>query len=251
MTYFALGLGVLVLAAVALRLFTGANPKTLSQILRWSLVTLAVVLALLFFVRGQTLLAMIPAGIAAIAWRALGFVPISAWFGLYQMAQGRAQARQFGAGMASGEDRQSEVETAWLRMTLDHRTGDVGGEIRQGAFSGRGLGDLSVEELFDLLEECAANDPRSVPLLETYLDRGQGPDWRQAYQRRAGAARGRATGPMSRDEAYEVLGLQTGASEAEIKEAHRALMLKNHPDIGGSDYLAAKINQAKDTLLGA
>jgi hypothetical protein len=255
-TYFALGLGGLVLVAVALRLFAGANPKTLSQIFRWSLITLAVVLALLLFLRGQTLFAMIPAGIAAIAWRALGFVPMGAWYGLFQMARGRARARRFSASMAAGAAggaaaRQSDIETAWLRMALDHRTGEISGEVRQGAFGGQRLGDLDQDQLFDLLDECAAHDPQSVPLLETYLDRARGADWRAAYQRRAGAASGPAAGPMTRDEAYEVLGLRAGASLAEIKEAHRALMLKNHPDRGGSDYLAAKINHAKDTLLGA
>jgi len=55
---------------------------------------------------------------------------------------------------------------------------------------------------------------------------------------------------MSRDEAYEVLGLHPGASETDIKEAHRRLMRGAHPDAGGSDWLAARINQARDILLG-
>jgi curved DNA-binding protein CbpA len=54
---------------------------------------------------------------------------------------------------------------------------------------------------------------------------------------------------MSVDEAYQVLGLRPGASEADIREAHRRLMRTAHPDSGGSDWLAARINQARDVLL--
>ena len=58
-------------------------------------------------------------------------------------------------------------------------------------------------------------------------------------------------GPMTRDEAFAVLGLRPGASEKEIRDAHRRLMRAAHPDTGGSDWLAARINQARDILIGA
>jgi DnaJ homolog subfamily C member 19 len=54
---------------------------------------------------------------------------------------------------------------------------------------------------------------------------------------------------MTREEAYQVLGLEPGANEAAIRAAHHRLMRAAHPDSGGSDWLAARINQARDVLL--
>ena len=60
----------------------------------------------------------------------------------------------------------------------------------------------------------------------------------------------RPNAAMTREEAYAVLGLQPGASEQEIRAAHRRLMRGAHPDGGGSDWLASRVNQARDVLLG-
>ena len=120
--------------------------------------------------------------------------------------------------------------------------------------SGRRLEELELDELVELWRECHAADRQSAAVLEAYLDRSQGESWREAAGAAAGSEGGGAGGDggaMSQDEAYSILGLEPGASKDEVREAHRRLMQKVHPDHGGSNYLAAKINEAKDLLLGA
>ncbi len=148
----------------------------------------------------------------------------------------------------------STVATAFLRMTLDHDTGRMEGTILRGRFSGMRLEELGPADLLALLRECRAEDEEGARLLEAYLDRAH-PEWRdelageRAGPGRSGAGARSTSGDMSVEEAYAILGLSPGADAEAIKEAHRRLMVKLHPDHGGSDYLATKINRARDVLL--
>ena len=152
-------------------------------------------------------------------------------------------------GQAPGGGQQSTVQAEYIRMTLDHDSGDLAGEVLAGRFQGQRLDQLDLEDLLRLLDECAA-DEESVALLQAYLDRVHGDEWRQRAGARAQRQGARGSGEMSREEALQILGLDAGAGEAEITEAHRRLMQKLHPDRGGSAYLAARINLAKEILLG-
>jgi hypothetical protein len=143
----------------------------------------------------------------------------------------------------------STIETLLLQMRLDRRTGAVDGEVRAGPFAGRALASLGRTDLMRLLEQARLDDPPSVAVLEAYLDRRY-PDWRGAGFAH-GSADPAASGPaMDEATALRVLGLSPGATHDEVKAAHRRLMARLHPDLGGSDYLASQINRAKDVLLG-
>jgi len=146
---------------------------------------------------------------------------------------------------------QSEIETRLLHMTLDHDSGVMYGTVLQGPLRGRELGDLEEQEFLDLLDYCRQHDEESGRVLEAYLDKRFGESWRvdDHGQQQSHSNGNNDGGPLTRDEAYEVLGLSPGASEEEIIQAHRKLMQKVHPDRGGSTYLAARINEAKDCLL--
>jgi DnaJ domain len=145
--------------------------------------------------------------------------------------------------------RTSTVRSAGLEMTLDHDTGAMDGDVLAGRHEGRRLSDLTLAELLEVAGDVR-QDPESLRLLEGYLDRVH-PGWRDDVEADVGARHGAPAGAggMSAQEAYEILGLQPGASDAEIRQAHRRLMKQVHPDRGGSAALAARINEAKDTLL--
>ena len=231
----ALILGVALLAGFFLlgRWFVSAEPKSLVKFARGFAIVLGVLFIVFIAISGR--------------WSWLPALAIIAlpWF------RGMRTLRTF-AKNASGPSRgqTSTVDTHFLYMTLDHDTGDMTGEVREGSFAGRALGTLSVPELQELLAECAA-DPQSESVLESYLDRQFGDEWRQASDQGTGSGQSRRaqSGNMTIDEAHEILGLEPGADKPEIESAYRRLMQKLHPDLGGSDYLAAQINQAKDLLL--
>lgn len=167
-------------------------------------------------------------------------------FGLAAVLFGRARAR---AKSTVSPNQTSTVRTAALEMELDLDTGAMNGLVLAGRFEGRQLDDMAEEELVSLYGELM-QDAESRQVLEAYLDR-RIPTWRDSFDAHAddGLGAAPASGPMSEQEAYEILGLSSGASEAEIREAHRRLMKRVHPDTGGSVFLATRINEAKDVLL--
>lgn len=232
----ALILGLALLAGFVLlgRWFVTAEPRDLIKFFRGLAIALGVLFVIFIAISGRW--AWLPAlAIIALPW-------------LRGMRNFQTFARN-ARGPSSGQT--STVDTRFLRMILDHDTGDMTGEILEGQHAGRDLDALSVPELQDLFNECAA-DPQSRSVLETYLDRKFGPDgWGATGQGGDSGRTGRAPSDnMTVDEAYEILGLKGGADDSEIESAYRRLMQKMHPDLGGSDYLAAQINRAKDLLLG-
>jgi len=142
----------------------------------------------------------------------------------------------------------STVATRFLSMELDHATGAMSGQVLEGRFAKRSLRDLRLQDLLELWRECQL-DSQSVAVLEAYLDRHANPDWRERL-READVDVDKVSGAMDRTEAYQVLGLQPGANREEIQAAYRRLIQRVHPDHGGSSYLAARLNQARDVLLG-
>ena len=95
---------------------------------------------------------------------------------------------------------------------------------------------------------CQTAQDQSLALLEAWIARAK-PNWRGGDSEQARSKR--TAQSLSKNEAYDLLGLKPGASAAEVKSAHKRLMKEFHPDKGGTDYLAAKINEAKDVLLAA
>jgi hypothetical protein len=163
---------------------------------------------------------------------------------------GRGAAPWGGAGAAQRSTGQSSrVATEHLEVELEHDTGEIRGRVLKGGFAGRALEDLSPMEATQLWRDCRFADPQSARILEAYLDRAH-PSWREDMARQDGEAPARPSGKMSREQALKILGLEADANEEDIRRAHRELMLKLHPDRGGSTWLAAQINEAKDVLIG-
>jgi hypothetical protein len=232
MPYFILGLAVLIGLYFLFRGLRGTNARNLQRTIAIVVGLVAAVILIFFAVTGR----MGPFG-----WAVMLLPLLLRWRAL-------TQAMRNMRGPTPGKN--SDIETPYLRMTLEHDSGVLRGTVLQGQFEGRNLEELSLDELVALLRECRVNDPQSATVLETYLDRVHGGEWRGGDGAGGDAGSGAASNSaMTRDEAYEVLGLQPGASDDEIRDAHRKLLMANHPDKGGSTYLAAQINQAKDVLL--
>lgn len=226
---------LIVLVAVAavifllVRWFLSANPADIARaIRRWGGVGL-IILAIPLFLIGQ-----------------FGFAIPLAIMGIASLLRG---GMNMGGGQPSSGNR-SQVNAYYVIMELDHDTGRVDGEVRKGQFAGRALSTFSLEELFELRAEVS-DDAQSASLIDAFLDHAF-PDWQE--QAEAGGnsqerAAGGGGGAMTAKEALEILGLDEKATERDIRNAYTRLMKRFHPDQGGSNYFASRINEAKDMLL--
>ena len=214
-----LGALVLILVLALLRAFAFADPKTLIKGLRYSGAAACGGFAALFAATGR----LVPAG-----WP--------------HFSGGGASHSRPKEGESTG------VRTPWVEMELDHDTGAMRGTVLKGAHAGKSLDQIGRDALLAFYQEAGSADAETARLMEAYLDRTLGADWRVDAERQRASAH--SDSAMSREEALKILGLPQGAIEDEIRSAHRRLMMHNHPDRGGSDYIAAKINEAKDVLVG-
>ena len=220
-----------------LQMFRSANPAVMARGVKIAGGLLALAVAGFIGLRGELAIA-IPLGVfgaGLLGWSPFGtsgFGNIGGLFGSSSRSSGQT----------------SHVRSQYLDMTLDHDSGALTGRIVAGPGAGRSLDQFDLPQLTSMMTQF---DAESIALLESYLDR-RFPAWRQHAEADAAGRQGggRASrGKMTDEEAYQILGLQPGAGRDEISRAHRSLMKKLHPDQGGSTYLAARVNEAKDTLL--
>ncbi len=141
------------------------------------------------------------------------------------------------------------IETDYLHIILDHKNDDMEAIVLKGPFANQSLSRLSCNDIIQIRKACKKTNYRNILFLEKYLDKIQ-PNWRQHPDIKGKSGKNSYQNkPISLDEARAILGLTKEASHQEIRQAHRNLMKKFHPDQGGSNYLAARINEAKDYLL--
>lgn len=241
-------LSLVIFAVLTVRRFLdSAPPEALAKKFRRGMIWAGILALLLLAATGRLgwLLPLVGALIAAVLRLAPILVQLLIQYApllrRWQQQQAATQRAASGGGRNS-----SFVESHFLRMQLDHTTGEITGKVLTGLYAGRSLHDLTLEQLSELYRDYAHKDAESASLLKTYAERVHGASWQERESRTAGHDHGN----MTAEEAYRVLGIASGSPREVIIDAHRRLMQKIHPDRGGSDYLAAKINQAKDILLG-
>ncbi|MGO9700095.1 MAG: DnaJ domain-containing protein [Xanthobacteraceae bacterium] len=226
-----LGVVVLILLLWAVNAFSKADPKQAAKLLRGIGGAAALAFAVFLLFRGEIGVAIT---VGAVGLGLLGW--ISLW------------PASFGGRTQKSPGQVSRVRSDFLEMELDHDSGAMRGRILTGKYEGVSLDALDPPTLIGLLGEID-NDSRQ--LLMAYLDRRE-PRWREDADRDTASGNGSSaasTGKMTEQEAYQILGVEPGASAQDIGRAHRFLMKKLHPDQGGSTYLAARVNEAKDVLL--
>ena len=238
MIYVLGGAVLLVLLYAAARWFVRANPEQVVGGLKVAAIILGIAGIVLLVVVGRIGLVLMLAGV---------LVPL---FIRWRNAR-RLAGTGPGSGPAPSNGGTSRVDTVYFAMTLDHDSGALDGEVRKGPQRGQILSALDLPALLALLTECS-DDAASQQVLSAYLDRHH-EGWRDMAAPGAdghAANTGGAQAALTRDEAFRILGLEPGADATAIKAAHHRLMKKFHPDQGGSAWFAARINEARDLLLG-
>jgi hypothetical protein len=228
--YLVLGVALAIGLTLILRGLRGA---TANQAMRWlwqSIAVASIAVGAYFLITGRPAYAVVPA---------LGvLVGLLGWL--------------IDAALGPKKPNTSGVNTRFLKLTLDHRSGQVTGDIVDGPFTGRRIESLRVDELVDLFVYYKRDDEASARLIEAYLDRTS-PTWRARYgpdgAPKSDTFSARPGGSMSKSEALRLLGLSLGATPEEVRAANRRKLQEHHPDRGGDPDMAARINQARDVLI--
>ena len=235
-----LAIGVTVGLYLVAKWWIQAEPRQLLKALRWTGAALGLLLLAVIAISGRWI------------WLPSLLFPASPWLVRFRALN---TMRKNARGPRRGQS--SKISTRFVDMVLDHDSGEMTGEVTDGPFTGRRLDQLTLGELIELWRECAKEDEQSRLVLENFLDRGH-PEWRSVADAgpREETTDARSDSPwttagMSADEACEILGVAPGALPQDIETAYRRVMKSAHPDHGGSDWMAAKVNQAKDVLLGS
>lgn len=244
MVYLLSGLAALTAVLMVVRGFTTTSPSVMARQMRFVGGALMMTVAAGLALRGRIDLAVL-----------IGFAGWGMLMGRGVLPWGSGG---WSGGGSSGAGQGSNVATDHLDMQLDHATGAIKGTVRKGRFAGQEIEALTPAELVQLWQDYLFADPNSAQVLEAYLERRH-PTWRDDLERQSGQtddsahsqdARRPASQAMTRAEAFDILELKEGASDEAVRAAHRELMKKLHPDRGGSNYLASKINEAKAVLIG-
>ncbi|MCW9033165.1 MAG: DnaJ domain-containing protein [Alphaproteobacteria bacterium] len=234
MSWLILGLALVIGVGLSLKWLTTAEPRAIIKAIKWLAIIVIVAVVAVLALTGKFAFAF-----AALPALFVWFMRLRTFSQLLKNFR-----RATGGGAPKGQT--SQVETNFFKMVLDHDTGKMSGHVVRGSYAGFELEVLSLEELLTLREECK-DDPQSLQVLDAFLEREYDDQWREQSDTKD-TSYTQGTG-MSENEALDILGLEYGASDETIKEAYHRLISKIHPDLGGSTYLAAKINQAKDVLL--
>ncbi len=231
MLWFLVGASAVVAALLIAVWFTSASTTSILRLLRVAIPVIAIVIGLFLIISGR------------IVWAWVALMALLPWVARLRSFINLTKAMR---GRTSGQV--SEVRTRFVHMTLELDTGEMDGEVQEEPYKGRRLSKMTLSEIINLYRLAMLTDSQSASVIEAYLDRMHGEAWRAAAEA-PGSDNGAKAGPMTIKKAREILGVKRTADAKEIKRAHRRLMHKYHPDKGGSDYLAAQINEAKDILL--